>query len=134
MELEVLSSVPNHDIESILSDLGVHYDTRGSKHNFKKIRGITAIDEGGSSDITFSSLYNKLGSSRISKSYVGIILRDKSFQSNLSPKADQLLVFIDNPINQYSIGDPTQGLNYNDDDGSLDIYIAPDVSGKDRGI
>jgi hypothetical protein len=46
LELEVLSSVPNHDIESILSDLGVHYDTRGSKQNFKKIRGITAIDDG----------------------------------------------------------------------------------------
>jgi hypothetical protein len=102
LELEVLSSVPNHDIESILSDLGVHYDTRGSKQNFKKIRGITAIDEGGSSDITFSSLYTKLGSYSISKSYVGIILYDKSLQPNLSPKADQLLVFIDNLINRYS--------------------------------
>jgi hypothetical protein len=102
LELEVLSSVPSHDIESILSDLGVHYDTRGSKQNFKKIRGITAIDEGGSSDITFSSLYTKLGSYSISKSYVGIILYDKSLQPNLSPKADQLLVFIDNLINRYS--------------------------------
>jgi hypothetical protein len=36
-----------------------------------------------------------------------------------------------NPINRYSIGDRTPGLQYNDD-GSLDLYLQPDSPGPDK--
>jgi hypothetical protein len=40
-------------------------------------------------------------------------------------------LFVDNPINRYSIGKYTEGLK-NDTDGSLDIYIQHATPGKDK--
>ena len=40
-------------------------------------------------------------------------------------------LFVDNPINRYSIGKYTQGLK-NNTDGSLDIYIQHANPGKDK--
>ena len=40
-------------------------------------------------------------------------------------------MFVDNPINRYSIGTYTEGLK-NNTDGSLDIYIQHASPGKDR--
>jgi hypothetical protein len=40
-------------------------------------------------------------------------------------------LFVDNPINRYSIGTYTEGLK-NNTDGSLDIYIQHASPGKDR--
>jgi hypothetical protein len=40
-------------------------------------------------------------------------------------------LFVDNPINRYSIGKYTEGLK-NNTDGSLDIYIQHDNPGKDK--
>jgi UDP-3-O-[3-hydroxymyristoyl] glucosamine N-acyltransferase len=97
VELKALSSLPVRDIESILLDLEVNYQTKGSRENFKKIRNIAALDEARSTDLTFSTLSADTDFSRISKSNAGIILCDKSHSTNLTPKQDQLLVFVDNP-------------------------------------
>jgi UDP-3-O-[3-hydroxymyristoyl] glucosamine N-acyltransferase len=97
LELTALSSVPTRDIESILSDLEIDYQTKGLKENFKKIRNIAAIDEAKPTDLTFSSLSAETDSSGISNSNAGIILCDKSHSINVSPKQGQLLVFVDNP-------------------------------------
>jgi UDP-3-O-[3-hydroxymyristoyl] glucosamine N-acyltransferase len=67
------------------------------RENFKKIRNIAALDEAKPADLTFSSLSSETDFSRISKSNAGIILCDKSHSMNLSPKQNQLLVFVDNP-------------------------------------
>ena len=40
-------------------------------------------------------------------------------------------LFVDNPINRYSIGNYTEGLK-NNADGSLDIYIQHATPGKDK--
>jgi UDP-3-O-[3-hydroxymyristoyl] glucosamine N-acyltransferase LpxD len=97
VELKALSSLPVRDIESILLELEVDYQTRGLRENFKNIRNIAALDEAKSTDLTFSSLSSETDSSRISKSNAGIILCDKSHSMSLSPKQNQLLVFVDNP-------------------------------------
>ena len=97
VELKALSSLPVRDIESILLDLEVDYQIRGLRENFKKIRNIAALDEAKPTDLTFSSLSAESDFSRISKSNAGIILCDKSHSMNLSPRQNQLLVFVDNP-------------------------------------
>jgi hypothetical protein len=40
-------------------------------------------------------------------------------------------LFIENPLNRYTIGDRTPGLRYNDD-GSLDIYFQYESPGADK--
>jgi hypothetical protein len=40
-------------------------------------------------------------------------------------------LLVENPMNRYSIGDPTEGLKYGDD-GSLTIYIQKDSPGKHK--
>ena len=41
------------------------------------------------------------------------------------------VLFVDNPLNRYLLGDRTEGLKYNDD-GSLDIYIQKENPGADK--
>ncbi|HEY7109276.1 MAG TPA: LpxD N-terminal domain-containing protein [Nitrososphaeraceae archaeon] len=97
VELKALSSLPIKDIESILLDLQIDYQTRGSSENFRKVRNIAALDDAKSTDLTFSTLSAEADFSLISKSDAGIIICDKSHSANLRPRQNQLLVFVENP-------------------------------------
>jgi UDP-3-O-[3-hydroxymyristoyl] glucosamine N-acyltransferase len=93
---EVLDSRLTFDIESILSDLDIDYETKGIISNFRRIKSVASIDNATSSDLTFCSKKTKDASSEISQSNAGIILHHNSI-SNVNAKPNQLLISVDNP-------------------------------------
>jgi UDP-3-O-[3-hydroxymyristoyl] glucosamine N-acyltransferase len=82
------------DVVSVLSNLGVNFESEGSKI---RVQGIGSIDEATQSDLAFCWYVGQKGQSYISQSKAGVILCKKEMQGLVHPNSKQLFVFTDNP-------------------------------------
>jgi UDP-3-O-[3-hydroxymyristoyl] glucosamine N-acyltransferase len=73
------------------------YTLVGSKRNISRVRNVAPIDEATSSELTFCSQRGDRGLATISKTNAGVVLCDKTLGENLSAKAGQVLVLVENP-------------------------------------
>jgi len=97
LEIERLDSRSKLDIESILSDLDVDYEVRGSTANFRRIKSVAAIDDASPNDLTFCSKKTKNALDQISESNAGIIVHDKILSEKINANPNQLLISVENP-------------------------------------
>src|ERR687896_1637463 len=82
------------DVASVLSNLGVEFESEGSKVS---VHGVASIDEATENDLAFCRYVGQKGLSYISGSKAGVILCKKEMQGLVHPNSKQLLVFADNP-------------------------------------
>jgi UDP-3-O-[3-hydroxymyristoyl] glucosamine N-acyltransferase len=82
------------DIRSLLSDLGIDFQSEGSNI---KVRSFASIDEATESDLAFCRYIGEKAVSYISQSRGGVILCKKEMQGLVYPNGRQLLIFTDNP-------------------------------------
>lgn len=82
------------DITSVLSNLGVGFESEGSKIS---VRGIASIDKATQNDLAFCWYVDQKGQSFISQSKAGVILCKKEMQGLVHPNSKQLLIFTNNP-------------------------------------
>ena len=84
----------DRDVVSILSNLGINFESEGSNIS---VQGIASIDEATENDLAFCWYVGEKGLSYISRSRAGVILCKKEMQGLVHPNNRQLLVFMDNP-------------------------------------
>jgi UDP-3-O-[3-hydroxymyristoyl] glucosamine N-acyltransferase len=82
------------DIVSVLSKMGVNFESEGSKI---RVHGIASIDRATESDLAFCWYVGEKGVSYISGSNAGVILCKTEMQGLVHPNKSQLLIFTDNP-------------------------------------
>jgi UDP-3-O-[3-hydroxymyristoyl] glucosamine N-acyltransferase len=82
------------DVTSVLSNLGVRFQSEGSK---TKVRAFASLREATESDLAFCWYAGERGVSSIEQSQGGVILCKKEMQGLVYPKTKQLLIFTDNP-------------------------------------
>src|SRR5919108_4294293 len=83
-----------HDIESILSRVGISYTLEGTAN---KVAGVSSIEEATENDLTFCSSKGQNGVLSISKSNAALILCNSNLEADIHPKPSQGLIFVDNP-------------------------------------
>jgi UDP-3-O-[3-hydroxymyristoyl] glucosamine N-acyltransferase len=81
-------------VVSILSNLGINFESEGSNIS---VQGIASIDEATENDLAFCWYVGEKGLSYISRSRAGVLLCKKEMQGLVHPNNRQLLVFMDNP-------------------------------------
>jgi UDP-3-O-[3-hydroxymyristoyl] glucosamine N-acyltransferase len=84
----------DRDVVSILSNLGINFESEGSNIS---VQGIASIDEATENDLAFCWYVGEKGLSYISRSRAGVILCKKEMQGLVHPNDRQFLVFMDNP-------------------------------------
>ena len=84
----------DRDVVSILSNLGINFESEGSNIS---VQDIASIDEATENDLAFCWYVGEKGLSYISRSRAGVILCKKEMQGLVHPNNRQLLVFMDNP-------------------------------------
>jgi UDP-3-O-[3-hydroxymyristoyl] glucosamine N-acyltransferase len=84
------------NIESLLSELGVDYQKKGTPQK-KEINNIASIKEAREDDLSFCYYEGEKGVSLISQSKAGIILCKKSMEGLIQPKPGAQLFYLDNP-------------------------------------
>ncbi len=82
------------DLVSILSKIGVDFETEGSN---AMVHGIASIDRATENDLSFCWYVGEKGVSYISQSKARVILCKREMQGLVHPNGRQLLVFTDNP-------------------------------------
>jgi UDP-3-O-[3-hydroxymyristoyl] glucosamine N-acyltransferase len=82
------------NVKSILDSLGIGYQLKGTR---AEVQGAASIDKATENDLAFCWYGGEKGASYISKSKAGAIICKSEMMEVTSPKANQLLVFTDNP-------------------------------------
>ena len=82
------------DVVSVLTNLGINFESEGSK---MRVQGIASIDKATESDLAFCWYVGEKGLWYISRSNAGVILCKKEMQGLVHPNNMQLFVFTDNP-------------------------------------
>jgi UDP-3-O-[3-hydroxymyristoyl] glucosamine N-acyltransferase len=82
------------DVRSVLSDLGIDFQSEGGSI---KVRGFASIDEATENDLAFCWYIGDKAVSYIAHSKAGVILCKKETQGQVYPNDRQLLIFTDNP-------------------------------------
>jgi UDP-3-O-[3-hydroxymyristoyl] glucosamine N-acyltransferase len=82
------------DLVSVLSKIGVNFETEGSNI---RVHSIASIDRATERDLAFCWYVGEKGASYISGSNAGVILCKREMQGQVHPNSRQLLIFTDNP-------------------------------------
>jgi UDP-3-O-[3-hydroxymyristoyl] glucosamine N-acyltransferase len=82
------------DVASVLSNLGVDFETEGSNI---RVHDVASIDKATENDLAFCWYIGQKGLSYISSSKAGVIVCKKEMHGVVHPTSKQLLVFTDNP-------------------------------------
>jgi UDP-3-O-[3-hydroxymyristoyl] glucosamine N-acyltransferase len=82
------------DLVSVLSKMGVNFETEGSNI---RVHSIASIERATESDLAFCWHVGEKGTSYISSSNAGVILCKREMQGQVHPNSRQLLIFTDNP-------------------------------------
>jgi UDP-3-O-[3-hydroxymyristoyl] glucosamine N-acyltransferase len=82
------------DLVSVLSKIGVNFETEG---NNIRVHSIASIDRATERDLAFCWYVGEKGASYISGSNAGVILCKREMQGQVHPNNRQLLIFTDNP-------------------------------------
>lgn len=82
------------NVQAILDSLGIGYQSKGTR---AEVQGAASIDKATENDLAFCWYEGEKGASYISKSKAGVIICKSKMLGVTSPKANQLLVFTDNP-------------------------------------
>src|SRR5215218_6495794 len=90
----VISQMSDLDVVSVLSNLGVDFESEGSN---LRVHDIASIDNATEDDLACCWYVGQKGLSYISGSKAGVILCKKEMQGVAHPNRQQLLVFTDNP-------------------------------------
>jgi len=82
------------DLVSILSKIGIDFESEGSN---TMVRSIASIDRATENDLAFCWYAGEKGMSYISHSNAGVILCKREMRGLVHPNSRQLLIFTDNP-------------------------------------
>ena len=84
------------NIESLLSDLRVEYQTNGPTQG-KIISGVASIKEATEDELSFCYHEGEKGASLISQSKAGVILCKKALEGLIQQKPGSQIFYLDNP-------------------------------------
>jgi UDP-3-O-[3-hydroxymyristoyl] glucosamine N-acyltransferase len=83
-----------HNIESILSRIGISYTLEGIANKFA---GVSSLEEATENDLSFCSSKGQDAVLSISKSNAALILCSSDLRADIHAKPSQGLIFVDNP-------------------------------------